>query len=260
MLKKIITIIAVAVLSVTVSANVQAATITVKKGDTLWGLSRIHKTTVKNIKEWNHLSTDLIHPGGVLTISPNSLQQQKHYTVKHDDTLWGIARDYHVSVSELIKWNKLTSDLIHPGLNLVIFGGLTTAQYTMKTNTDAPSREHVKVVKARAAAPKVEAASTTIPSSRVVTVKATAYTASCAGCSGTTATGINIKANPNEKVIAVDPSVIPLGSKVYVPGYGEATAADTGGAIKGNRIDVFIPTEQAALNFGVKQVNVTILN
>jgi 3D (Asp-Asp-Asp) domain-containing protein/LysM repeat protein len=260
MLKKIIMIIAVAVLSGTVSANVQAATITVKKGDTLWGLSRLHKTTVKNIKEWNHLSTDLIHPGGVLTISPNSLKQQKHYTVKHGDTLWGIARDYHVSVSELMKWNKFTSDLIHPGLNLVIFGGLTTAQNTMKKDTDAPSRAHVKVVKARAAAPKVEAASTTISSSRVVTVKATAYTASCAGCSGTTATGINIKANPNKKVIAVDPSVIPLGSKVYVPGYGEATAADTGGAIKGNRIDVFIPTEQAALNFGVKQVKVTILN
>ncbi|MED1202752.1 LysM peptidoglycan-binding and 3D domain-containing protein [Heyndrickxia acidicola] len=250
MLKKIIMIIAVAVLSGTVSANVQAATITVKRGDTLWGLSRLHKTTVKNIKEWNHLNTDLIHPGRSLTISPNSLHQQKQYTVKHGDTLWGIARNYHVSVSELMKWNKLTSDLIHPGLNLDIFGGLTTAQYTMNKDTNAPT----------ASATKVEAASTTIPSSRVVTVKATAYTASCAGCSGTTATGINIKANPNEKVIAVDPSVIPLGSKVYVPGYGEATAADTGGAIKGNRIDVFIPTEQAALNFGVKHVNVTILN
>ncbi|PGY07734.1 3D domain-containing protein, partial [Bacillus sp. AFS031507] len=60
--------------------------------------------------------------------------------------------------------------------------------------------------------------------------------------------------------IAVDPSVIPLGSKVYVEGYGEATAADTGGAIKGNRIDVFIPAEQDAINFGVKQLKVTILN
>ena len=109
-------------------------------------------------------------------------------------------------------------------------------------------------------APAVEASATTNPSSKDITVKATAYTASCEGCSGITATGINIKANPNEKVIAVDPSVIPLGSKVYVEGYGEATAADTGGAIKGNRIDVFIPSEQDAINFGVKQLKVTILN
>jgi 3D (Asp-Asp-Asp) domain-containing protein len=97
-------------------------------------------------------------------------------------------------------------------------------------------------------------------SAKEITVKATAYTASCKGCSGITKTGVNIKANPNEKVIAVDPSVIPLGSKVYVEGFGEATAADTGGAIKGNRIDVFIPSEQDAMNFGVKQLKVKILN
>jgi 3D (Asp-Asp-Asp) domain-containing protein len=110
-----------------------------------------------------------------------------------------------------------------------------------------------------APAPSAPAAASS-ENSKQITVKATAYTASCDGCSGVTATGINIKANPNEKVIAVDPSVIPLGSKVYVEGFGEATAADTGGAIKGNRIDVFIPSEQAAINFGVKQLKVTILN
>ena len=62
---------------------------------------------------------------------------------------------------------------------------------------------------------------------------ATAYTAYCNGCSGITTTGINLRANPNLKVIAVDPSVIPLGSKVWVEGYGYAVAGDTGGAIKG---------------------------
>src|SRR5690606_25533069 len=56
-------------------------------------------------------------------------------------------------------------------------------------------------------------------------VTATAYTASCNGCSGVTATGFNLRANPDAKVIAVDPSVIPLGSKVYVEGYGYAIAA-----------------------------------
>ena len=47
-------------------------------------------------------------------------------------------------------------------------------------------------------------------------------------------------------MIAVDPNVIPLGSKVYVEGYGEAIAADTGGAIKGNKIDVHVPSKSQA--------------
>ncbi|KIL52501.1 G5 and 3D domain-containing protein [Jeotgalibacillus soli] len=90
-------------------------------------------------------------------------------------------------------------------------------------------------------------------------VTSTAYTAYCNGCSGITATGINLKANPNLKVIAVDPSVIPLGSKVYVEGYGYAVAGDTGGAIKGNKIDVFLPTKEAAYSWGNKQVKIKIL-
>lgn len=92
-----------------------------------------------------------------------------------------------------------------------------------------------------------------------ITVTSTAYTANCAGCTGRTATGQDLKANPNQKVIAVDPNVIPLGSKVYVPGYGVAIAGDTGGAIKGNRIDVFIPGQAQANSWGVKTLNVTIL-
>lgn len=72
-------------------------------------------------------------------------------------------------------------------------------------------------------------------------VSSTAYTASCNGCSGKTATGIDLHANPGAKIIAVDPSVIPLGTKVYVEGYGYAIAADTGTRIKGNKIDVFLP-------------------
>jgi 3D (Asp-Asp-Asp) domain-containing protein len=267
MLRKIRTLIAVAVLSGTVSANVEAATVTVKKGDTLWDLSRVHKTSVEKIKEWNHLSTDLIYPGEKLSISKSS-STKKHYIVKHGDTIWGIAKAYHVSVSQLMKWNRLTSDLIHPGLNLVIPDGSQPVYAAESESHIARSSHTYRTVAAapRAAAPehsapRVEAASTTVPSSgRSITVTATAYTASCAGCSGTTATGINIKANPNAKVIAVDPSVIPLGSKVYIEGYGEYTAADTGGAIKGNRIDVFIPSEQTALNFGRKQLTVTILN
>ncbi|MDQ0430862.1 uncharacterized protein YabE (DUF348 family)/3D (Asp-Asp-Asp) domain-containing protein [Planomicrobium stackebrandtii] len=91
-------------------------------------------------------------------------------------------------------------------------------------------------------------------------VSATAYTASCTGCSGITATGINLHTNPGLKVIAVDPSVIPLGSKVWVEGYGNAIAGDTGGAIKGNKIDLFMASQSDAISFGRKQVKVRILN
>ena len=91
-------------------------------------------------------------------------------------------------------------------------------------------------------------------------VTATAYTAYCTGCSGTTAYGIDLRANPNQKVIAVDPKIIPLGTKVWVEGYGEAIAGDIGGAIKGNKIDVFIPSYDNAMEWGVKKVKLKVLN
>ena len=93
-----------------------------------------------------------------------------------------------------------------------------------------------------------------------LTMTATAYTAECDGCSGITRTGINLKDNRNKKVIAVDPNVIPLGSKVYVEGYGEAIAGDIGSAIKGNRIDLHVPTKSEAFEFGVREVEVTVLS
>lgn len=90
-------------------------------------------------------------------------------------------------------------------------------------------------------------------------VEATAYTAYCNGCNGYTATGIDLRANPNMKVIAVDPSVIPLGTKVWVEGYGYAIAADTGKHINGKRIDLFFPTKTDAYRWGRKTVKIRIL-
>ncbi|WP_034723053.1 G5 and 3D domain-containing protein [Neobacillus vireti] len=90
-------------------------------------------------------------------------------------------------------------------------------------------------------------------------VTATAYTAFCNGCSGRTATGLNLRANPNMKVIAVDPRVIPLGTKVYVEGYGYAVAADTGGVIKGYKIDLFMPSNSDCYRWGRKKVKIKIL-
>ncbi|EMA6344364.1 3D domain-containing protein [Bacillus cytotoxicus] len=101
-------------------------------------------------------------------------------------------------------------------------------------------------------------------SGRELTVEATAYTAhpSENGTYGgrvLTAMGHDLTANPNMKVIAVDPNVIPLGSKVWVEGYGEAIAGDTGGAIKGNRIDVLVGSDGTADQWGRKHVKVKII-
>ncbi|MBK5433697.1 MULTISPECIES: cell wall-binding protein EntC [Bacillus] len=103
-------------------------------------------------------------------------------------------------------------------------------------------------------------------SSREFQVVATAYTADPlengykAGDQVKSAMGHNLTANPNMKLIAVDPSVIPLGSKVWVEGYGVAIAGDTGGAIKGNKIDVLMPDKGTSSNWGRQTVTVKILN
>ena len=69
-----------------------------------------------------------------------------------------------------------------------------------------------------------------------------------------TATGNPTLYNPDGwSTIAVDPKVIPLNTKVYVEGYGFAIAHDTGGAIRGNIIDVFMPSREAAYNWGRKK-------
>ena len=77
---------------------------------------------------------------------------------------------------------------------------------------------------------------------------------------GGTASGATTVRNPNGlSTIAVDPNVIPLGTKVYVPGYGLAVAQDTGSAIKNNKIDLFMNTSSEAYNWGVRNVEVYII-
>ena len=90
-----------------------------------------------------------------------------------------------------------------------------------------------------------------------MTMHATAYSMNEAGLSHKTASGIDLR--KNSRVIAVDPKVIPLGTRVYVEGYGEAIAGDTGGAIKGNKIDVHLNSVSDCYQWGRKNVTVHIL-
>jgi len=94
------------------------------------------------------------------------------------------------------------------------------------------------------------------PRGRRVLVEATAYSPQDPGLSNTTATGTRLR----KGVIAVDPDFIPLGSRVYIPDYGEAVAEDTGGAIVGNVIDVAFNTHAEALDFGRQEMYIYLLD
>ena len=86
-------------------------------------------------------------------------------------------------------------------------------------------------------------------------VEATAYSGDTI-----TATGTVPRRNPNGlSTIAVDPNVIPLGTKVYVEGYGYAVAEDTGGAIKSNIIDLFLNSKSECRSWGRRNVNLYVI-
>lgn len=138
-------------------------------------------------------------------------------------------------------------------------GKIVSKELISEKVTEQPVNE-VVAVGTKKQSSNVTTLSTSNSGGKSISVSATAYTASCSGCSGITKTGINLHSNPSSKVIAVDPSVIPLGSRVYVEGYGTAIAADTGSGINGYEIDVFFPAVSDAYRWGVRTVKVTILD
>ncbi|HSN59181.1 MAG TPA: 3D domain-containing protein, partial [Clostridiaceae bacterium] len=95
--------------------------------------------------------------------------------------------------------------------------------------------------------------------SKVLNMKSTAYSSLETGSNITASGAVTVRNTSGYSTIAVDPSVIPLGTKVYVEGYGYAIAQDTGGAIKGNIIDVYYDNMSEVNAWGVKYVNVYIL-
>lgn len=242
MKKHIVALTAIAALSVGTAGQASASSVhTVEKGDTLWSISQENNVSIENIQVWNDLDSTIIYPSQQLQVEEST----GTYTVVSGDTLYGVALMHGMSVTELMTSNQLIDDLIHPGDKLVVSGEKVQPQVSASQSS------------ANSSTPSKPAASTDV---KELTVTATAYTASCEGCSGITSTGIDLNANPNQKVVAVDPTVIPLGSKVWVEGYGEAIAGDIGGAIKGNKIDVYMPSYNDAINWGRQSVKVKILD
>ncbi|WP_067842227.1 LysM peptidoglycan-binding and 3D domain-containing protein [Amphibacillus sediminis] len=255
MKKMVMSLLTVAVVSTAIPASLHAQEYEVESGDSLWKIARDHHTTIATLKNLNDLDSDLIHPGQVLKI-----EEEIYHKVERGDTLYALSNKYEVTVLDLMNWNDLESDLIIIGEELVIYPNAQAVDHELNQQ-DQPAAAPADTNQSVEAPASNQSNETTTAQAgqKTLTMTATAYTAECEGCTGITATGLNLNENRNMKVIAVDPSVIPLGTRVHVEGYGEAVAGDVGGAIKGNKIDIHVPTREEALTWGVREVEVTIL-
>jgi len=132
------------------SSTNNARTYTVKSGDNLSNIAAAHGVSVSNLKSWNNLKSDLIHPGDRLAVSKNGANQSsgsstnnsgnsssnnsnsasnspntsaKTYTVKSGDNLSNIAAAHGISLNNLKQWNNITSHIIYPGDRLIVSQG-----------------------------------------------------------------------------------------------------------------------------------------
>jgi 3D (Asp-Asp-Asp) domain-containing protein len=130
-------------------------------------------------------------------------------------------------------------------LNARTINSLEAAAAAARTKTAA-----LAAAPAGTASPaQVDAPSAPLASGQTLTVVATGYS-----LTGQTATGLRTAWG----VVAVDPAMIPLGTRMTIPGYGEGVAADVGGAVRGASIDLWFPTRQQALAWGRRVVTITL--
>ncbi|GAE25512.1 cell wall-binding protein [Halalkalibacter wakoensis JCM 9140] len=195
MKKNIVSIATIATLVGTLGfgVNVAAEEVTVTKGDTLWSIANKHQVEVNQLKSWNNLSSNLIHPGDRLQVTEEEIEDvnpTEQYTIQPGDTLSSISRKFDgITVANLQDWNEIANPhVIVAGTTLTING--TKEQKQENTSTTEKSQSSNEEV------------------AKELTMTATAYTASCNGCTGITATGLNLIDNPDKKVISVDPVML----------------------------------------------------
>ncbi|KMJ58216.1 hypothetical protein AB685_09890 [Bacillus sp. LL01] len=240
----------------------------IEKGDTLWGISQNYEgVTYQKLAEWNSIANpDLIYAGDDLVIYVNGNPVPVEAPVKEEAPAEEAPAEEPVT-EEPAEEVPAEEPAEEPVTEEPAEEAPAEEPVTEEPAEEVPAEEPVTEEPAEEAPaeepvteePAQEEETAADPEvAQELTMTATAYTATCEGCSGITATGINLLENPDMKVISVDPDVIPLGSKVWVEGYGEAIAGDTGGAIKGNKIDIFIPEYKDAINYGVQEVQVKV--
>lgn len=186
----------------------------------------------------------------------------KIHTVSSSDTFWKLSRQYQVSLQAILDANK----------------GVDPQNLRIGTKVAIPVRSAVAKQEDALTMKASSAESGTMlvqgpggfdyTYSKQIMLQATAYSADPAENGGWGA--FDYFGNPLKVgTVAVDPNVIPLGTKLYITGYDYnglpqvgiiATASDTGGAIKGNRVDIFVPgSRQQALSFGIQNVKAYVL-
>ncbi len=200
--------------------------------------------------------------GAALMLPGLTAHAATSYTAKGTETFWMLSKQLNVPFNQLMDANPKVNPLnIYAGLKLVIPGNAPSAAKESSTAFAAsePAKPAQSITTSKG---------DSLSFSKVIDIKATAYSASAEenGKWGP----VDYFGNPLKLgTIAVDPKVIPFGTKVYITGYDFAglptggliaTATDKGGAIKGNRIDIFVPgSREFVSDFGRQNVKVYIL-
>jgi LysM repeat protein len=95
----------------------------VRNGDSLWLIARRHNISPEEIKRWNNLKSNTIHPGNPLLLKladTGDSMADTYYQVRSGDSLWSIARNHNISADEIKRWNNLKNNTIHPGNRLLL--------------------------------------------------------------------------------------------------------------------------------------------
>lgn len=199
-----------------------------------------------------------------LNVQSRSLVSKKNQMTTSLNSLKQLVKNNQVTVATLankVAWAKESAAEEAAAKNAEQTTQANSTQATNSTSsTTASSQSEDANSNTSSTSNSSEATATTtnISTSKTLVMQSTGYSTEQSGLSAYSATGINLREHPN--CIAVDPSVIPLGSIVWVSGYGVTVAGDTGGAIKGNIIDVHFATVGQANSWGRRTVTVKILS
>lgn len=247
---------ALAALTATPAIAVTPPTYVVAPGDTLSSIATRFGTDMDTLAAANGIDNpDRIAVGQPLIIPPQIIT----YTVRPGDTLISIASRFGLDVPTLLRWNAVSDpDLIVTGTDLQVPGYQAPLPAGAVPDPNSPTGQST------AASASTDGATGTLttvaaPPRKSFPAVITAYSfqAPIGGARGTvTRSGTPVRWG----VVAVDPQVIPLGTRLTIDGFDDVfVAEDTGGAIRGNHVEIFYPDVAAALRFGVQTRRVTIL-